>query len=42
MTEKDLSPCEFCTGDEAEIFPVTGEYCLRCSQKETDPDVQIK
>jgi hypothetical protein len=39
MKEKDLSFCEFCAGEEAEIFQVTGDYCLQCWQDETYPNV---
>ena len=30
--------CDSCPR-QAEIFQVTGEYCLRCWQEETHPDV---
>jgi hypothetical protein len=31
--------CEQCSEKKAEIFQVTGNYCLHCWQRETHPDV---
>jgi len=31
--------CEWCSEKKAEIFQVTGNYCLHCWQQETHPDV---
>jgi hypothetical protein len=31
--------CESCSEKKAEIFQVTGDYCLHCWQEETHPDV---
>ncbi|MDQ4014315.1 MAG: hypothetical protein M3136_00935 [Thermoproteota archaeon] len=39
--EEDLDElsCGSCYGKKAEIFQVTGNYCLHCWQQETHPDV---
>ena len=37
--EQDALDCEFCLQNRAEIFQVTGDYCLQCWQEETHPDV---
>jgi hypothetical protein len=41
MSEKDQDElsCESCYEREAEIFQVTGNYCLHCWQEECHPDV---
>jgi hypothetical protein len=31
--------CDYCSQRTAEIFQVTGDYCLECWQKETHPNV---
>lgn len=31
--------CGFCSEEKAEIFQVTGDYCLQCWQEETHPNV---
>ncbi|WP_266190249.1 hypothetical protein [Candidatus Nitrososphaera gargensis] len=31
--------CWYCCQKKAEIFQVTGDYCLQCWQKETHPNV---
>ncbi|MEO9362996.1 MAG: hypothetical protein ABI348_03755 [Nitrososphaera sp.] len=31
--------CEHCSQRRAEIFQVTGDYCLQCWQDETHPNV---
>ncbi|MDQ3836345.1 MAG: hypothetical protein M3270_05350 [Thermoproteota archaeon] len=31
--------CEYCSQTKAEIFQVTGDYCLQCWQDETHPNV---
>jgi DNA-directed RNA polymerase subunit RPC12/RpoP len=31
--------CEYCSQKKAEIFQVTGYYCLHCWQEETHPNV---
>lgn len=31
--------CEYCSQRRAEIFQVTGDYCLQCWQDETHPNV---
>ncbi|WP_158385623.1 hypothetical protein [Candidatus Nitrososphaera evergladensis] len=31
--------CEYCYQRKAEIFQVTGDYCLQCWQDETHPNV---
>jgi hypothetical protein len=35
----DELSCEYCFEKKAEIFQVTGNYCLCCWQQETHPDV---
>ena len=38
--DQDEFNCEFCSDKKnAEIFQVTGNYCLCCWQQETHPDV---
>ena len=37
--QEDESSCESCSEKKAEIFQVTGNYCLRCWQQETHPDI---
>jgi hypothetical protein len=37
--DQDELSCEWCSNKKAEIFQVTGNYCLRCWQQETHPDV---
>lgn len=41
MSEKDQDElsCGSCYEREAEIFQVTGYYCLQCWQEETHPNV---
>jgi hypothetical protein len=36
--QEELS-CNWCFKKSAEIFQVTGNYCLRCWQQETHPNV---
>jgi hypothetical protein len=36
--QNELS-CESCSEKKAEIFQVTGDYCLQCWQEETHPNV---
>jgi hypothetical protein len=31
--------CEYCSKNKAEIFQVTGDYCLSCWQEETHPRI---
>lgn len=37
--DEDPLNCEYCSEKKAEIFQVTGDYCLDCWQQETYPDV---
>jgi hypothetical protein len=37
--EQDDLSCWSCYEKKAEIFQVTGNYCLHCWQQETHPDV---
>jgi hypothetical protein len=37
--EQDSPSCESCSQNKAEIFQVTGYYCLHCWQEETHPNV---
>jgi hypothetical protein len=37
--DQDELSCESCSEKKAEIFQVTGDYCLRCWQQETHPNV---
>ncbi len=37
--DQDEFNCELCSDKRAEIFQVTGNYCLHCWQQETHPDV---
>jgi hypothetical protein len=37
--DQDELSCEWCSKKKAEIFQVTGNYCLCCWQQETHPDV---
>jgi hypothetical protein len=37
--DQDELSCESCSEKKAEIFQVTGDYCLHCWQEETHPDV---
>jgi DNA-directed RNA polymerase subunit RPC12/RpoP len=37
--EQDALNCEYCSQKKAEIFQVTGYYCLQCWQEETHPNV---
>jgi hypothetical protein len=37
--QQDELSCESCSQKKAEIFQVTGNYCLCCWQQETHPDV---
>ncbi|HEX6282930.1 MAG TPA: hypothetical protein VFZ67_11930 [Nitrososphaera sp.] len=39
LEDQDEFSCEFCSDKKAEIFQVIGNYCLRCWQQETHPDV---
>jgi hypothetical protein len=36
--DQDELSCELCS-EKAEIFQIIGNYCLRCWQQETHPDV---
>ena len=35
----DWPECEYCSRNRAEIFQVTGDYCLSCWQEETHPRI---
>ncbi len=37
--DQDELSCESCSAKKAEIFQVTGNYCLCCWQDETHPDL---
>lgn len=37
--QQDKLSCEYCSENKAEIFQVTGIYCLQCWQVETHPNV---
>jgi hypothetical protein len=37
--EQEALNCEYCSQKKAEIFQVTGYYCLCCWQEETHPNV---
>jgi hypothetical protein len=37
--DQDELSCGSCYEKKAEIFQVTGNYCLHCWQQETHPDV---
>jgi hypothetical protein len=37
--DQDELSCESCSEKKAEIFQVTGNYCLCCWQQETHPDL---
>jgi hypothetical protein len=37
--QEDELSCEYCSEKKAEIFQVTGIYCLQCWQVETHPNV---
>jgi hypothetical protein len=37
--EQEALNCESCSRKKAEIFQVTGYYCLYCWQEETHPNV---
>jgi hypothetical protein len=34
--------CQKCGKQAAEIFQVTGDFCLQCWQSETHPDIEVK
>jgi hypothetical protein len=41
MADSNTAPlCNDCRYRVAEIFQVNGEYCLRCLQEKTYPDVK--
>jgi hypothetical protein len=37
--EHDVLNCGYCSENKAEIFQVTGDYCLHCWQEVTHPNV---
>jgi len=37
-----VSACQKCKKEVAEVFQVTGDFCLQCWQDETHPDIDIK
>lgn len=39
VTGLEDQTCDYCSKKRAEIFQVTGRYCLDCWQEETHPNV---